>query len=797
MHDTQKNMIRVTGYADRLSVRPGDKITFYVHSENEEKYQADIVRLIHGDTSPDGPGFKEELIQSDTNTEYSGTHQPIYAGSYILVPHQTQFDVDSFTLCCYIYPTLPDHGMQGIITKWNEKEKTGYGLWINEKSQLCFRIGRIGKGIETVNTEKPLFRNVWYRVSVSYNAEAGQVCLSQHPHVTHSNGGFGMSMIWPVEDTEMTTTTSITPGSPSSNQSPLLLGASVLESYSGRKIFGSHFPSLSEPCVLPVHNHKFNGKIDRPKIVGLALDVSEINFILSGSGINHLSLPLRKNIIAAWDFTANIDDNASATQIIDSGLFSLHGHCINMPVRAMPGFNWTSDYMSYRHNKEEYGGIHFHDESIDDARWEESFAFIVPSDLKSGVYSARLRIGGLSSPETEDYIPFFVRPSASESGSKIALIMSTVSYLAYANDNLGVTSSVAQLLTARVLMLQPSDLLLNQKEGYGLGTYSTYRDGWGVNISSALRPILNMRPKYSHVLSPSVWQFNADLHLVDWLEEMGYEVDIHTEHDVHREGVELLSKYRVVLTAHHPEYTSERMMDAFQEYQLQGGRWLYLAANGFYWVTAFHPHNPNIIEVRKGDQGSRAWTNAPGEYCNAFDGKHGGAWRIRGRPMSNLLGVTFTSFGLTQSSYYRRAPDSELDECQWIFEGVGSDEVIGNFGLIGGGAAGLELDRADLELGTPHRAYLLAHSEGHSDIFVPVTEEITYSSRGQLLTGTGETNPKIRADMIYYKTPNNGAVFSVGSMAWCGSLSHNGYDNNVSRITKNVIDKFVVDTPLP
>ena len=346
-------------------------------------------------------------------------------------------------------------------------------------------------------------------------------------------------------------------------------------------------------------------------------------------------------------------------------------------------------------------------------------------------------------------------------------------------------------------MLQPSDLLLNKKEAYGLGTYSTYRDGWGVNISSALRPILNMRPKYSHLFSPSVWQFNADLHLVDWLEALGYAVDIHTEEDVHREGVGLLGQYRVVLTAHHPEYVSERMMDAFQEYQLRGGRWLYLAANGFYWVTEFHPDNPNLVEVRKGDQGSRAWTGMPGEYCNAFDGKHGGAWRIRGRPMANLLGVTFTSFGLTQSSYYRRAPDSERDECAWIFEGVGRDEPIGDFGLIGGGAAGLELDRADLELGTPHRAFLLAHSEGHSDIFVPVTEEITYSSRGQLLTGTGETNPKIRADMVYFKTPQEGAVFSVGSMAWCGSLSHNGYDNNVSRITRNVIDGFLRDGPLP
>ena len=214
-------------------------------------------------------------------------------------------------------------------------------------------------------------------------------------------------------------------------------------------------------------------------------------------------------------------------------------------------------------------------------------------------------------------------------------------------------------------------------------------------------------------------------------------------------------------------------------------------------MTEFHPDNPNLVEVRKGDQGSRAWTGMPGEYCNAFDGKHGGAWRIRGRPMANLLGVTFTSFGLTQSSYYRRAPDSERDECAWIFEGIGRDEPIGDFGLIGGGAAGLELDRADLELGTPHRAFLLAHSEGHSDIFVPVTEEITYSSRGQLLTGTGETNPKIRADMVYFKTPQEGAVFSVGSMAWCGSLSHNGYDNNVSRITGNVIDGFLRDGPLP
>jgi hypothetical protein len=30
----------------------------------------------------------------------------------------------------------------------------------------------------------------------------------------------------------------------------------------------------------------------------------------------------------------------------------------------------------------------------------------------------------------------------------------------------------------------------------------------------------------------------------------------------------------------------------------------------------------------------------------------------------------------------------------------------------------------------------------------------------------------------------------VGSITFCGSLSHNRYDNNVSRILRNVIERF-------
>jgi N,N-dimethylformamidase len=54
-----------------------------------------------------------------------------------------------------------------------------------------------------------------------------------------------------------------------------------------------------------------------------------------------------------------------------------------------------------------------------------------------------------------------------------------------------------------------------------------------------------------------------------------------------------------------------------------------------------------------------------------------------------------------------------------------------------------------------------------------------------------EQRSLVRADMVYFETNNGGAVFSTGSITWCGSLSHNSYDNNVSRITENVLRHFI------
>ncbi|TMJ22241.1 MAG: hypothetical protein E6G95_21045 [Alphaproteobacteria bacterium] len=117
-----------------------------------------------------------------------------------------------------------------------------------------------------------------------------------------------------------------------------------------------------------------------------------------------------------------------------------------------------------------------------------------------------------------------------------------------------------------------------------------------------------------------------------------------------------------------------------------------------------------------------------------------------------------------------------------------AEEVFGNYGLSGGGAAGFELDRLDHRLGSPLNAVVLASSEGHDrKNFVVVHEE----RLGFDTTIPGQTlDQLIRADMTYIEKPKGGAVFSVGSITYCGALPAHGFDNDVSRLTFNVLNRF-------
>ena len=55
----------------------------------------------------------------------------------------------------------------------------------------------------------------------------------------------------------------------------------------------------------------------------------------------------------------------------------------------------------------------------------------------------------------------------------------------------------------------------------------------------------------------------------------------------------------------------------------------------------------------------------------------------------------------------------------------------------------------------------------------------------------GDQHADVRCDMTYFTTMNGGAVFSPSSIAWGSALPVNGFDNDVARIMKNVVDRFM------
>jgi N,N-dimethylformamidase len=284
----------------------------------------------------------------------------------------------------------------------------------------------------------------------------------------------------------------------------------------------------------------------------------------------------------------------------------------------------------------------------------------------------------------------------------------------------------------------------------------------------------------------------ADLHLLHWLQSIGVTVDVLTDEDLHDEGAALLAPYRVVLSGSHHEYWSGAMLDGLDAYLDDGGRFMYMSGNGLYWVTGVEPEGRHTIEIRRCGASTRTWEALPGEWHLSTTGELGGLWRFRGRAPQSYVGVGFTAEGLGPGRPFRRTAASQDPRAAFIFEGVGDGEPIGDFPslVLGTGAAGWEIDRYDVELGSPPDALVVATADGFADDYQHVVDEVLHADSRQ----GGTQSPFVRSDMVFHPH-GDGALFSVGSIGWCGSLLHDGGRNTVARVTENVLRRFMDAAP--
>lgn len=507
----------------------------------------------------------------------------------------------------------------------------------------------------------------------------------------------------------------------------------------------------------------YNGKIERPRVATLN-DVT----------------------IGEWDFSQGIQTQ----RVIDIGPQAAHGQLVNLPTRAMAGSNWTGAVHDWKSAPEQYGAIHFHWDDMGDCGWPEAFALDVPREWPSGFYAAHIR-----NEAGEDYIPFFVRPAKGTAKAEVAFLVPTFSYQVY-SSYWRPERSVEILARARVW-----DALL-ETPGYntqfGLSTYNYHADGSGVSITSMLRPQLDTRPRQMSLHDPApkgsgTGRINCDSYVVDWLDRAGIAHDVLTDHDLHEEGVAALEPYRVVICAQHPEYHSLRMIGAFEQFLGQGGRLMYLGGNGFYWRAEPSADAPHALEVRRAEGGIRVWATEPGESYNQFGGGYGGLLRRVGKASHKLVGIGFSTQGRHLGFPYAFTDGIRNPRVRFMTEGIESAATpgakFGDSGFMGGGAAGFELDSADAKYGTPPNALVVAKGVVIHDDYGWVNEDMLI-----------HRHPRPReewscADMTFFETASGGAVFSVGSMTYVGSLPPENYGNVCARLTTNVLRRFMDPRP--
>jgi len=252
--------------------------------------------------------------------------------------------------------------------------------------------------------------------------------------------------------------------------------------------------------------------------------------------------------------------------------------------------------------------------------------------------------------------------------------------------------------------------------------------------------------------APGEWR------LLGWLEREGYDYDLYAEAQLH-DGTLALDAYRVLMLPVHPEYWTREMYLRVKEWVFQrGGRLMYLGGNGLNCEVILDSNGTmrclTHLNSINGEMGGQSLDNPEIQYESRMHRTL--------ESEASLLGVVCTSEGIMTAAPYR-----VMEESHWIFDhtGLRNGDLFGEKTLherIPGGASGHETDKRSAS--SPANTVLLAKGLNPDDG---------------------------GAEIVYHQPGKAGAVFSVGSITWVPALL---VDRNVSRITRNVLDRFIDET---
>ena len=713
------------GYSAQPSYRAGDRGALMA-SGCGGPARFDVVRLVHGDPSPAGPGYVAEPQDWGQPAELDLEPRPLDMGSFVRIPyHDALTPAGDFTLALWVLPTHFREGWHALAAMWSPG-RLAYGLFVAGSNSIQAAVSLDGRRPLWALGREPVEHVEWQFLAMSWRADEGllsvhQIYSTDLRHVITASRRGAPGPVFRAAD-------------------PLYLGA------------------IEDPQGCDEHTAHFNGRLARPMLLdGTLTDGQLVDLAAAGPAWPALTA----RALGAWDFSREIATER-VVSLIPGGL---DGQAVNAPARGVTGPGWTdppsyryADLPAVRYRYEDapgrYDAIHLHDDDLDDARWPASAQLEIPADAKPGIYAGVLR-----NDVDETFLPFVVRPPAPR--SRLLLLVPTLSWQCYSSN--------------RMVFSTSTDGVIDR----GRCHYDLHSDGTIVYHAAWRKPTRSLNPKRfppehgAHTVA-------GDLYLTDWLEQGSYDYDVASDHDLHREGADLLRPYDCVILSAHPEYWSLPMLRALQTYVWDDGkRVMLLGGNAIGWVTSLDGDRL-LSEVRKNqstmyEHGLRR--DFPHESQHSTDGVMGTLnWTEAGFPVWAVLGtqsLTCTVGQFSEGEFgFARTPESYDPAVSFVFDGV-DEELIGAYGLNLGSAAAYEGDNVP------------ATSLGYKGD----TRVLAVARHERVVPFRDRAAPEIHLAMT--KHDGGGMVFAAASITWTGSLSARNYRNGVSTITRNVLDRFL------
>jgi hypothetical protein len=254
-----------------------------------------------------------------------------------------------------------------------------------------------------------------------------------------------------------------------------------------------------------------------------------------------------------------------------------------------------------------------------------------------------------------------------------------------------------------------------------------------------------------------------DARFVAWLERCGYPVDYCTDLDLHRDPG-LLDRYRLLVSAGHDEYWSDRMRQHAERFVRRGGNMAFFGGNTCWWRVSF--------DDRSSFRRVATWSDPIGPD----------------RPENLLTGVSFRNGGERDRDDHPRPVGYRVQHADhWVYAGTGlrDGEVFGDQPdeyLVGYECDGAHFDRGRLARGRP--------AEPTGDDGTP--PDFTILGVGD--TGASGWGLGNRAATMGLHGGSGGSVFAgtvftAATTDWPRVLA-GGTSRAVEQVTRNVLDRL-------